>query len=296
MAISEKQLETWSHIGAVKASKDTYAIIRGELEDAEAPYAKRDFKIFLQGSYGNDTNIYADSDVDVIIRLDSVYYYDLSKLSDEEKALYEAARTAGGTSFVTFKGEVVKQLEDQFPGKVEPGDKAIFVQGYGARRDADVLACVQHRKYTRYKSPSDYAYVEGICFWNSAGQKIVNYPKQHSDNTTTKHQATGQYFKPMVRILKNMRNRMVEDGYLEEGVAPSYFLEGMLYNVPDDKFGTSYVDTFVASINWLINTDREYLECANEQYFLLHPSSLVTWRAEKMQTYLDAVVKYWDDR
>ena len=32
----------------------------------------------------------------------------------------------------------------------------------------------------------------------------------------------------MVRILKNMRSRLVEDGSIEKGSAPSYFLEGLL--------------------------------------------------------------------
>ena len=41
---------------------------------------------------------------------------------------------------------------------------------------------------------------------------------------------------------------MIERGELAEGVAPSYYLEGMLYNVPADKFGTSYQDTFTNAI------------------------------------------------
>ena len=34
------------------------------------PYADKNLKVFLQGSYGNDMNIYAESDVDIVIRLD----------------------------------------------------------------------------------------------------------------------------------------------------------------------------------------------------------------------------------
>jgi hypothetical protein len=37
--------------------------------------------LFLQGSYGNDTNIYAESDVDVVMRTDSIYYSDTSALN-----------------------------------------------------------------------------------------------------------------------------------------------------------------------------------------------------------------------
>jgi len=67
----------------------------------------------------------------------------------------------------------------------------------------------------------------------------------------------------MVRILKNMRSRLVNDGVTAEGSAPSYFLEGLLYNVPNDKFGTSYGDTFVAAMNWILEADRKKFVCAN---------------------------------
>ena len=54
----------------------------------------------------------------------------------------------------------------------------------------------------------------------------VNYPKQHSDNCSTKHQATKSCFKPMVRILKNARVKLANDGKIDNlAVAPSYFLE-----------------------------------------------------------------------
>lgn len=81
----------------------------------------------------------------------------------------------------------------------------------------------------------------------------MNYPKQHSTNCTAKHQATNQWFKPTVRILKNMRNGMASAGLIEKKIAPSYYLEGLLYNVPNDKFGTNYEDTFVNAYNWIIN-------------------------------------------
>jgi hypothetical protein len=49
---------------------------------------------------------------------------------------------------------------------------------------------------------------------------IENFPKLHSDNCTAKHQNTNGYFKPMVRIFKNMRNTMIGKRLLADGVAP----------------------------------------------------------------------------
>lgn len=55
----------------------------------------------------------------------------------------------------------------------------------------------------------------------------------------------------MVRVLKNLRSKLVADGDLKAGLAPSYYLEGLLYNVPNEKFGNSYADCFVNAMNWI---------------------------------------------
>jgi hypothetical protein len=263
MAINEAQLETWSRQGSVAQSAGTYATVRTALEDVTAAYYPKNYSIFLQGSYGNDTNIYADSDVDVVIKLESIYYNDLSSLTAEEVALYNSARSAGTYSFDDFKREVVAQLIKKFGSGVKPGSKAIFIPGNGSRRDADVLAAVEFRKYLRFRSFSNEDYVEGICFWTKDGVKIINYPKLHSENCTTKHQATNSWFKPTVRILKNMRNNMVAQGYLNEGVAPSYFLEGLLYNMPNYMFGNSFTVILQYFLKWLGEVDKTTLLCAN---------------------------------
>ena len=69
MAIPLSQLETWSHQGAIQGSSSTYNTIKKALESSTNPYAGKSYDVFLQGSYCNDTNIYAESDVDIVIRL-----------------------------------------------------------------------------------------------------------------------------------------------------------------------------------------------------------------------------------
>jgi len=94
MTIPEAQLETWSRVGSQTQSKDTYATVRNALNDKNAPYAGS-IEIFLQGSYGNDTNVYGkDSDVDIVMLCDRAYFRDLSRLTAIESAAYYAA--AGG--------------------------------------------------------------------------------------------------------------------------------------------------------------------------------------------------------
>lgn len=295
MAIPESQLDIWAKQGSVTQSQATYASVRGVLDRADPPYASKNYGIFLQGSYGHDTNIYADSDVDVVIRVDSVFYKDISSLSESEKAAYQANFSDSTYSYAAFKADVTKHLVAHYGSAVKPGKKAIFIQGNGSRRDTDVLPAAQYRKYHRFSSSSDQSYTDGIVFWTPDGTEIVNYPKQHSANCTTKHQATNSWFKPTVRIIKNIRNAMIGKGYIKDGLAPSYFLEGMLYNVPSAHFGKSYEDTMVNAINWLVKSDRSKLLCVNEMYYLIHATSPVTWRAESLEAFLNAVVKFWKE-
>jgi hypothetical protein len=296
MAIPEAQLDTWSKQGSVTQSQKTYATVRECLEAADAPYAKRSTSIFLQGSYGNDTNIYADSDVDVVIVTDSVFYHSTDDLSPADKAAIQAVfKGGGGYTYDQFKTDVLAQLYKKFGNAVKPGKKALFIKGDGNRRDADVLPAVEFRRYTRFRTLQDNEYYEGITFWTIDGVQIINYPKHHSANVTAKHQATASWFKPAVRIFKNMRNAMVAKGYLAEGIAPSYFLEGMLYNVPTNLFGRSYEDTCVNAINWLAKCDRDKLVCANERYYLLRSNSPVCWSPQDFETYLTAAIKFWKE-
>ena len=295
MAISEDQLDTWAAQGAIATSSDTYQSIRNALLASGTPYAGKDVDVFLQGSYGNDTNVYAESDVDVVIRLDDTIYTDLSDLSADDRALYDVNRTAATYSYDTFKADVIKTLKAAFGDAfVKEGPKAVWIKPSGNRRSADVIVSTEYRRYHRFRSWQDQRYDSGICFWSGYTQ-IVNYPKQHSANCTAKHQATNKWFKPAVRVLKNMRNRMVDAGLIEKKLAPSYYLEGLLYNVPNDKFGTSYEDTFVNAYNWIIDADSTQFVCANEQYYLLRDGNEVTWPIANGDAFLKRLAQYWKD-
>lgn len=279
MAIPEAQLEVWSHQGSITQSAITYKTIKGALEAQDTAYFDRNFKVYLQGSYGNDTNIIAESDVDVVIQLDDVYYSDLTSLSPEDRIAFDAARTPGTYSYDEFKTDVFNALSSKFGNDVISGDKAILIQANGNRRKSDVIVAMQFRRHLSFKNINNQNYEEGICFFNAKYDRIVNYPKDHSENLTTKHQSTNRWIKPMIRVLKNFRSKLITDGVLEKGIAPSYYIEGLLYNVPDDKFGASYGDCFINAFTWIQEEAiKPNLVCANEQYYLLRDNEHTCWK------------------
>lgn len=296
MAIPEAQLETWAKQGSVTQSSTTYGTIKNALESNDAGYAGKDYQVFLQGSYCNDTNIWSESDVDVVMRLDSTFQYDISGLSGTEKTLFDTA-FAGSASYTysTFKEDVTKRLRTKFGDDMKPDTKAIKVKANGSRRNADVVVALEFRRYQNFFSHANQRYVTGICFYTPSWDKIINYPKQHSDNCTVKHQETKSYFKPMVRILKNARVKLANDGMIEKlAIAPSYFLEGLMYNVPNYLFMGSYQDAMIGAFNWIVEQDRSKFVTANEQFYLLGDSA-VTWPAANCEAFLGAFIKLWND-
>lgn len=291
MPIPEKQLETWSHQGPTQQFTSTYQSIRNVLLDVNSPYAARGRSVFLQGSYKNDTNVYGDSDVDIVISTDVVYYSDISNLSDDDKQNYNGQFARATYQLPDFKNEVVEWLKKKYPNEVSVGSKAVYITGNAGRRDADVIIAAEFDTYPAQGKPT---FETGICFMKPDGSLIDNFPKQHSDRCTSKNQSTN-WFKQTVRTYKNLRNKMIADGDITGGLAPSYFLEGLLYNVPVAQFGTTYAQNFNDTLNWLVGADRSKFLCASGEHYLFHPTSPVTWRAEDCTAFLNAAVKKRDN-
>src|SRR5437867_541266 len=88
MPISESQLETWSHQGAVTTSAAAYNSVQTALGLQTSAVCKMKPEIYLQGSYGNNTNIFEDSDIDIVVQLESVWGRDLSALPPDQQRLY----------------------------------------------------------------------------------------------------------------------------------------------------------------------------------------------------------------
>jgi hypothetical protein len=130
-------------------------------------------------------------------------------------------------------------------------------------------------------------------FITTDGTHIINYPKQHSDNMTRKHQATSNWLKPTVRIFKNMRNRLIRDGKIKSGVAPSYFIEGMLYNVPVDQFGGSYHKTTDQCWGWLNGANAADLMCANGIHPLVRDNKATSWAIQGFIDFMRETQQLW---
>jgi len=296
MSIPQSQLEAWSHQGSVAQSKNTYAMIKGALEASNAKYNGCNYSVFLQGSYGNDTNIYSESDVDIVICYDGEFFCDLESLPLEQKSAFQSHFSGGNYSYSDFKSHVLEALRSAFGSAVVPSKKAYKITGNGSRRDADVVVAFEYKKYFEFQDSNNQDFSTGICFFNADNTRIVNYPKLHSKNLTTKHQETNGNLKPAIRIFKNMRSKLVENGLIAKDIAPSYYIEGLLYNVPDDKFFGNYEKVVGNILVWLYQKpDRTNFLCANEKYYLLRDNNPVCWPCANGDQFINATISLWNN-
>jgi len=81
MPIPESQLVTWSRQGAITTSKQTHESIRSALAAFKWPGGVK-YEVYLQGSYKNATNIFAESDVDLLVELTSAVRCGSTRLNE----------------------------------------------------------------------------------------------------------------------------------------------------------------------------------------------------------------------
>ena len=90
-----------------------------------------------------------------------------------------------------------------------------------------------------------------------------------------------------------MRNAAVDDGVLSRGKSPSYFLEGMLYNIPNQLFDPSRQTTFENAFSWLSSCNLDDLVCANERFYLVRDGLPNCWKATDFRDTLAALTEFW---
>ncbi len=290
MLIPESKLSAWSHHGPQQASIRTHETIRRALDNHQWPQGMS-YDFYLQGSYHNDTNLTGDSDVDVVLELKSDFRHDLSTLSQQERNLLLSSFETPAYDWNDFRRETLKALAGSF-GKalVGQGNKSVRLKGASQRLTADVVVCIEYRRYT-----SRHSYIPGIAFQALKDKHwVFNFPKLHHDNGAEKGRRTGDRYKRTVRMFKSARNHLESTNQIGSKTAPSYFLECLLYNAPDSAYQSGFQDTFRSIVNWMTQTDLQNLVCQNEQQHLFGGSQ-EQWSVKSAKTLAKQLGSLWDN-
>jgi hypothetical protein len=261
--------------------------------DASSKLNTHNIEVFAQGSYANRTNVRQDSDVDICVLYKDAFFSDYGMRQGLNGPLL--GFTDANYPYTEFKNDVEAALKAYFgAGSVTRGKKAFDVHANTYRVDADVVPCFEHRRYMG--THQSYWYNSGTQLFPDNGGKIVNWPGQNYTNGVAKNEATGRRFKAVVRILKRLRYEMIGNGHTIAESIPSYLIECLVWNVPNEGFGhDEYRDDVRYALAHLCNETRTDETCKewgeiNELKYLFRQSQ--PWTREQVNKFLNAAWNY----
>lgn len=220
--------------------------------------AERNFDVYASGSYRNNTNVRLDSDVDVaVVFRDAVYCrYPANGLPNRQLLGYTDAKF----TYAQTRDDVGRALVEKFGHfGVTEGDKAFDVHANTVRLDADVGVFLEHRRFTGRQTPEgSWLYDRGVEMRSreKPDASIINWHQQHYEQGVARNDATKRRFKRVTRILKRLRNEMVEglDFDRADAARPmaSFLIECIVFNAPDSCFNLSE-DSFYPDVRAVIS-------------------------------------------
>ncbi len=295
MATPENHLKIWAQPGTVQGAKNTHAAIRNALGGHQWPEDVR-YRTYLQGSYRNNTHLRRQSDVDVVVELTSIPIRDGSLLPDSQKRLLQRSFPAPEYGWRRFRRDVLRAITDSFgASRVKEGKKTLKLVMESPEIPVDVVVAVRYLTYTEYSSQRSYKNTEGMgLYLPTESRWTVSYPHLHRRNGVGKEKATNWWFRRCIRMFKNARAQLVEEGQLAPATARSYQIECLLYNVPDRLLGRSCQSAYSSALYWLQRNDLSRFSSQNKLVPLFDggPDS---WNEADARTLIDAVVKQYED-
>lgn len=274
----EESFQSWAKApGQAEQTKCDNAVtaVRKAI-DASTALAKRNIRVFAQGSYCNRTNVRQDSDVDVCVLCSDTFFYDLP--TGKTRSDFSIDPAAYG--YAQFKDEVAAALAAYF-GKehVLRGNKAFDIHENTYRIAADAVPCFRYRYYS-----DEGAFMEGVSFLTDNGSRVQNWPEQNYDNGVAKNASSGQRFKDVVRIVKRLRYKMNDENVSAAAPIPSFLIESLLYNVPDENLQRpTYTAAIRSTLAHLFNNTMKFENCkdwceVNECKYLFWTGQAWTWQ------------------
>lgn len=242
LRFSESQLSSWCNPASTTEEEKINNSINMIKDAIKRDENCRDLEIdiFVQGSYANNTNVKQRSDVDVCIMNKEPFFTNYP----EGLKASDYGFTSGGMSYDDYKKMVVKALKNKFgENNVVIGNKSVKIKSNTYHVEADAVIAYMLRDYASINSRNPLNYVEGIRYYASYGGSVTNYPKEHIKNGTQKNINTNYYYKKLVRILKRVRNQMVEERKVDGDIITSFLIECLVWNVPNNIITGSYTWT-----------------------------------------------------
>jgi len=293
----EDTFKSWAQpLGEIESSRCENAerMIKDAINN-DRELSNMDISVFTQGSYKSNTNVRQGSDIDICVCLNSTFYYEFDK-SLQPVNLADYCISPSNVNFGDFRNTIGTALVNKFgQAGVRSGNKAYNVSENSYRVNADVLPAFKHRYYTGIQHGIP-RFIEGIGFITVDGIRINNWPEQVYTKGVKKNDSTSRRYKSIVRILKRLRDKMIDDNYSAARDVNSFMLASMIWNIPDTYFGHQQLygdvrEALAQLFNKTITDDecREWVE-VNDIKYLFHFTQ--RWSRQGAHDFIGAAWNY----
>lgn len=280
MTIPDSILGPWSHHYSGEASKQTHLSIRNALDNYKRWDKDTKYEVFLQGSYKNDTNLRRDSDVDIVVQLSTRVRPKVASLNGPQLKQNQSHKYSYD-KWGSFRSHVLKALKAKYGTKaVTPGRKSLKLEKGGNPAAADVVVTLKFKTGIALYLPDEHRWT-------------VSYPQQHYVRGRKKERATNNRYKRTIRIFKSARNTLVETKAISKATTSSYFIECLLYNVPNGLFKPSFGESYFGIVEYLKTANLKQFECQNGVQHLFG-SSKDLWSLDDAQRFIQALGQLWE--
>jgi hypothetical protein len=280
MPFNDEFLLNASNFIEVKSITTDFEIVKDYLKKAIAKLSKftsnkvkeKDIDIYFHGSYANATNTYFPSNLEVAVEL-RVPEYDYIM----ESEYYIQHRAEYGPK--SFRQHLFSALSEVIESEtktakvagieISTDDKCIIIPKHGnLKHIVEIMPCISF--IMKEEGGAEH---RGVLLHNAGTDlDIATFPKLHQKNGQAKDLKCAGNFKRMVRLLKTLNSisaRENQDDELLNCKTRGYFIECLLYNVPDQLYIDSNIgDVFLRIMNYLSHIDISNFACQNLVWLL----------------------------
>lgn len=280
MPIPGSTLGSWGHHRSAMASIQTHESIRDALDSYTRWPQDVAFTKFLQGSYKNATNLQRDSDVDLVVQLSARVQTQVVALRGTRLERDESHIMAY-RKWRSFRDHTLNALRATYgTDTVTSGRKSLTISRGPIPANADVVVTLHYEDGLAFFLPDEHRWV-------------VSYPQLHYERGISKEESTNKRYKRVIRMFKAARNHLKETDEINDDTAPSYFIECLLFNVPDELFRPRLVQSYERIVEYLSTTDLQRFRCQNGKRELFGPSADL-WNSKKARKYIWALIRLWN--
>ena len=240
----------------------------------------KDVEMYLRGSYANGTNIYFPNKLEIMVELKRTHEYDPDEEYNPEdpKIIDNYFIRDLGLNFSpeNFTEQIYHSLFEQAGEHVEFTGKTIVINPIGKLKHAVEIYCGFSFNFVDENKKVN----PGVIIHNDKfNHQTITFPRIHSKNLQVKDAATDGLYRRCVRFFKSIdiiydREYGAYDVEQEfQSNATGYFIECLLYNVPNKMFTTNrggFTEIVYKVLNYLNNCNLDDFVCTNEVWTLFN--------------------------